>query len=111
MGGVPPLYAALSFGLLAAAYAGAGPRLLLKRETGRRTVFGWMLFAPYFLLNTVTFALYRLMTRESAYVQVAPGLFFGRRLSPREASAVGWVSVLDLAGEFPAPWSPRRRPG
>ena len=103
---VLPLYAALSFALLAAAYAGAGPRLLLKRATGRRSVLGWVLFAPYFLLNAVTFGLYRLLSREPAYVRVAPNLFFGRRLSAREAEAAGWASVLDLAAEFPAAWAP-----
>lgn len=63
-----PLHVALSFGLLAAVYAGAGPRLLLKRATGRRSVLGWLLFAPYFLLNAATFGLYRLLSREPAYV-------------------------------------------
>jgi hypothetical protein len=99
-----PLYTVMSFGLLAAAYAGAGPQLLLKRATGRRSVFGWLLFAPYFLLNAVTFSLYHLVSRDAAYVQVAPNLFFGRRLTARESEAAGWTSVLDLAGEFPAAW-------
>lgn len=49
---VLPLYASPSFVLLAAAYAGAGPRLLLKRANGRRSVFGWLLFAPFILLTT-----------------------------------------------------------
>src|SRR5262245_36875857 len=44
---VLPLYAALSFVLLAVAYAGAGPRLLFKRAVGGRSVAGWLLFAPY----------------------------------------------------------------
>jgi hypothetical protein len=103
---VLPLYAALSFALLAVAYAGAGPRLLFKRATGRRSILGWPLLAPYFLLNAATFGLYRLMSREPAYVQVVPNLFFGRRLSAREAEEAGWASVLDLAGEFPAAWVP-----
>jgi hypothetical protein len=108
---VLPLYAALSFGLLAVAYAGAGPRLLLKRVNGRRSVMGWLLFAPYFLLNAVTFHLYRLLSGEPAYTRVAPNLYFGRRMSSREAEAAGWVSVLDLAGEFPAARWVRERPG
>jgi hypothetical protein len=105
------LYAALSFVLLAAAYAGAGPRLLLKLANGRRSAFGWLLFGPYILLNAVTFGMYRLLSREPAYVQVAPNLFFGRRLSAREAEAARWVSILDLAGEFPASRWQRTRPG
>jgi hypothetical protein len=108
---IVPLYAALSFALLAVAYAGAGPRILLKRPNGRRSAIGWLLLAPYFLLNTLTFGLYRLLSREPAYAEVAPNLFFGRRLSAREAEAGGWAGVLDLAGEFPAGWWQRSRPG
>lgn len=98
----PPLYVAVSFALLAVAYAGVGARLLLKRANGRRSPLGWLLFAPYFLLNGLTFSVYRLLSREPAYARVAPNLSFGRRLTAREAEAAGWASVLDLAGEFPA---------
>jgi hypothetical protein len=66
------LYAAFSFVLLAAAYAGAGPGLLLKRPNGQQSAWAWLLFAPYFLLNALTFRLYRLLSREPAFVQVAP---------------------------------------
>lgn len=106
-----PAYAALSFVLLAVAYGGAGPRLLLKRATGRRSPLGWLLFAPYYSLNAATFGLYRLLTHEPAYVQVAPNLFFGRRLSAREYQAGGWAWVLDLAGEFSAGRPQRASPG
>jgi hypothetical protein len=98
--GIAFLYAAVSFLLLAVAYMGAGPGLLLKRESGRHSILAWLLFGPYFLLNTLTFGLYRLMSREPAYVQVAPNVFFGRRLSRSECGANRWVGVLDLAGEF-----------
>jgi hypothetical protein len=94
------LYAAFSFGLLSAAYAGAGPGLPLKRASGRQSAWAWLMFAPYFLLNAVTFRLYRLLSKEPAIAQVAPNLFFGRRLSGGEARATRWVGVLDLAGEF-----------
>ncbi len=106
-----PLYLALSFTLLAIAYAGAGPRLLLKRGDGSRAVLGWVLFAPYFMLNAITFGLYRVLTRELAYVQVTPTLFFGRRLSSHEHRMGGWSSVLDLACEFTAPKHVRKLPG
>jgi Dual specificity phosphatase, catalytic domain len=111
LGAALPLYAALSFGLVGVAYAGASPRILLKRADGRRSVFGWLLFAPYFLLNALTFSFYRLLSREPAYAQVAPNLFFGRRLSTREAEAVGCMSVLDLTAEFPACWWERTLSG
>jgi hypothetical protein len=93
-------YAAMSFLLLATAYAGAGPGLLLKQASGRQSVWGWVLFGPYLMLNGALFGLYRLISREPAYAPVAPNVFFGRRLSARECNGVPWVSVLDLAAEF-----------
>jgi protein-tyrosine phosphatase len=94
------LYPAVSFLLLSVAYAGVGPRLLLKRPCGRRSIMAWIWLGPYFLLNALTFGLYRMMSREPAYVQVSPNVYFGRRLSASESAAVQWESVLDLAGEF-----------
>jgi protein-tyrosine phosphatase len=93
-------YAALSFALVALAYAGAGPTLLLKRPTGRRSLLGYLLLAPYFLLSDLSFQIYKLLSNEPAFVEVAPNLFFGRRLSAAEAKVNKWLSVLDLAVEF-----------
>ncbi|MBN9263504.1 MAG: hypothetical protein J0I75_02870, partial [Hyphomicrobium sp.] len=47
---------------------------------------GWLLFAPYFLLNALTFGLYRLLSREPAYAQVA-----------LQSAAVSLQAVLSLA--------------
>ncbi len=105
------LYASVSFVLLAMAYAGAGPGLLLKRASGRRSILAWVLFGPYFLLNVLTFALYRLMSREPACVQVSPNVYFGRRLSSRECLEIRWVGVLDLAAEFAESRRLRELPG
>jgi hypothetical protein len=104
------LYAAVSFCLLAVAYAGIGPRMLLKQADGRRRLIGWVLFAPYFLLTAVTFGLHRLLSREAPYVEATRNLYFGRRLSTVELTAAGWPSVLDLAGEFTASRSARELP-
>ena len=105
------LHAGLSFGLLSLAYAGAGPSLLLKRASGRRTVWGRLLFGPYYLLNAATFSAYRRLSGEPPFAQVGHNLFFGRRLSAREAEELGCDHVLDLACEFAEAGSLRRRPG
>jgi hypothetical protein len=84
--------------------------MLLKRTDGRRRLVGWVLFAPYFLLNAVTFGLHRLLSREAPYVEVTRDLYFGRRLSTAELTAAGWPSVLDLAGEFSASRPARELP-
>lgn len=101
-------YVSVSLGLLATAYAGAGPSLLLKRPTGYHAPLAWMLFAPYFLFSRVMAWAYRRLSREPAYAQVVPNLFFGRRLTLREGMATGWDAVLDLAVELPAAWVPSR---
>jgi hypothetical protein len=97
---VVPCYAGVSFLLLAVAYASVGSRLLLKRSDGTLSSFSWLLYAPYFLLNAFTFNLYRVLSREPAFVEVAPNLFLGRRLSSRESQKAGFRRILDLACEF-----------
>jgi hypothetical protein len=105
------LYAGLSFGLLSLAYAGAGPGLLLKRPSGHRSAWGWLLFGPYYLLNTAIFSAYRYLSGESPFAQVSHNLFFGRRMSAHEAEGLGCVHVLDLACEFAEVAPLRDRPG
>jgi hypothetical protein len=105
---------ALAFALLAAAYLGAGPRLLRKRPDGTRSPGGGLLFWPYFLLNAFAFWMYRVTSRKPAYTLIAPNLYLGRRLTDREAraaAAVGWQAVLDLAPEFTEVRALRRLPG
>ncbi len=105
--------ATVAFGLLGAAYAGLGPRLLLKRPGGRRGPGAWPLYWPYFLLNELGFRLYRLTERRPPFDRVAPDLDLGRRLTASEASRAGtptWAAVLDLAAEF-AEVGPLRRAG
>jgi hypothetical protein len=95
--------AALAFALVAIAYLGAGTAILLKRADGTRSLLGWPLLWPYFLLCGFSFWLYRVTGREPAFAQVVPNLYLGRRLTPREVrqvTAIGWQAVLDLAVEF-----------
>jgi protein-tyrosine phosphatase len=101
----------VSFLLLAAAYAGVGPRLLLKRSNGSRALSGKIIFAPYFFLNRLLFALHRLLSREVAFVEVSPNLFLGRKLTRKESQSLKWISVLDLAVEFEADPVMGRSPG
>jgi hypothetical protein len=97
---------AFSFLLVALAYFGTGPRLLFKRANGRRFVWAWVVHWPYFVLTAFSYRLSILISREAAYVSVAPNVFLGRRLTAREArraAAEGWVAVLDLAAELSEP--------
>jgi protein-tyrosine phosphatase len=108
---LPCLCAAVSFMVLSVAYAGAGPRLLFKLASGRRSPWAWVLHWPYFLLNAVSFRSYRMLSREPAFVEVAPNLYLGRRLTNREAIRTPWNYVLDLAAEFAEARPLRIRPG
>lgn len=94
--------AALAFALVAGAYIGAGPGLLLKRPDGRRGLAAWAVLWPYLLLNEVALLLARRVGREAPFIRVAPNLDLGRRLTAREARRLdpGWVAVLDLAAEL-----------
>jgi hypothetical protein len=90
----------VTFALLSMAYAGVGPRLLMKRTDGTRSLVGRLLFAPYFFLNGAIFLLHRAITNEPAFAEVLPNLRFGRRMLYWECASVGCRSVLDVAAEF-----------
>jgi protein-tyrosine phosphatase len=108
---LPCLSIAVSFVLLSTAYAGAGPQLLFKLPSGRRSPWAWLLHWPYFLLNALIFGSHRMLSAEPPFVQVAPNLYFGRRLTAREAVRAPWDHVLDLAAEFAEVRPLRLRPG
>jgi hypothetical protein len=97
------LWLAVDFGLLSAAYGGAGSRILLKQKNGVRKKWAWPVFAPYFLFNEVTFLLFRLLDRRPPYARIVHNLYLGRRMTSREARrlrVLRWRAILDLAAEF-----------
>lgn len=105
LGWLPPLflYLALAFGQLTVAYAAVGPRIFAKRRDGRFPLRTWLLLGPYLALNHLVWGLRCLAQRDRSYVEAAPNLFFGRRLTAREAAQPHhptWNGVLDLAPEF-----------
>lgn len=107
-------YTALSFAYMAAVYYEGTSTYLGKKPDGRLSIWSWIPLGPYFLANLVTFRLYRLFAHGPAYVEVIPQLYFGRRLSRREAQAgclLGWQGVLDLATEFTETRPLRMLPG
>jgi protein-tyrosine phosphatase len=95
------LWPGLSFVLLGAAYAGLGPRLLGKRPDGRLAWWAMLLLFPYLLLTWGVWHLQRLLGREAACNEVAPGLWVGRRPFARELPP-GVTLVVDLTAEFRA---------
>jgi len=107
-------YAGASCFFLALAYAGIGTGLFGKRKSGEHSLQSWLLFTPYFLVNSLIARLHRNLSREPPFAEVVPNLFYGRRLGEVEARvsvAIGWVSVLDLAPEFAEASTLRALPG
>ena len=91
---------ALSFTLVGAAYATGRADYLSKRH-GRHCAVIRALFAPYLLIQRLTWHHYR--RTGPAWAEVAPGLFLGRRLTADEARELrerGVRSVLDLSPEL-----------
>ena len=101
---VPAACAAASWLVVAVAYFGAGPRVLFKRADGRRFAWAWAVHWPFFALTTVSYRLAVQFSREAPFVQVAPNVLLGRRLTEAEARRAGVrPAVLDLAAELTDP--------
>jgi protein-tyrosine phosphatase len=96
------LWPALSFLLVAAAYAGLGPGVCGKRPDGGLACWAVLLLFPYLLLSWAVWHLQRLLSREAACNEVVPGLWVGRRPLAHELPP-GTDLVVDLTAEFPEP--------
>jgi len=93
------LWPAVSFFLVAGAYAGLGPRVFGKRPDGSLGPASAAVLLPFFLFAWGVWHLQRLLSRGPAWHEVAPGVYIGRRLLPREVPA-GVRLVVDLTAEF-----------
>ena len=96
------LWPALSFLLMAAAYAGQGPAVCGKRPDGGMAWWAVLLLFHYLLLTWAVWHLQRLLSREPACNEVVPGLWVGRRPLARELPP-GTDLVVDLTAELPEP--------
>ncbi|NTX12008.1 tyrosine-protein phosphatase [Myxococcus sp. CA056] len=96
------LWPALSFALVAVAYAGAWPAVFGKCSDGRMHPWALVVLLPYLLMTWATWRLARRLSRESVHDEVAPGIVIGRRLLAGELP-VGTRTVVDLTSEFIEP--------
>lgn len=101
------LWPAVSFGLIAAAYAGVGPRVCGKRADGRLAWWALLLLLPYLLLAWACWGLIRLLSRETCCDEVSPGVWVGRRPFARDLPPDASL-IVDLTAEFPSLRSVRR---
>jgi hypothetical protein len=88
------------------AYTGIGPKMLLKRTDGTLAPLSYLIYAPYLLLNEVSYWLVRRGRNFVPFTEIAPGLLLGCRLRPGDVRALepfGVSAVLDLTSEFTEP--------
>jgi membrane-associated phospholipid phosphatase len=95
-------YLAASLALVALAYA-RGRAGFLRKRAGRFPLASYLLYGPYLLGYWLTWQALRLRGRGAPpFVELAPGLWVGRRLSDSEAAALPpGCAVIDLANELP----------
>jgi protein-tyrosine phosphatase len=93
----------VSFLIVAAAYARGGPRWFGKTAAGRFPIWAWLLLGPFLLFTWSTWHAFRLLSREPAGHEVAPGVWVGRRAGAHELPPDTRL-VVDLTCEF---WVPR----
>ncbi|HEY0073524.1 MAG TPA: dual specificity protein phosphatase family protein [Abditibacteriaceae bacterium] len=91
---------ALAFGGVASGYGALGSSVFGKRGA-KLSWWSWLLFWPYFALNYLSLWLFRRASRENAADEIAPGLWMGCRLWPRDEKQLPEIfAVLDLTAEF-----------
>lgn len=93
------LWPALSAGVFGLAYAGLGPRAIGKGPSGRQHPALRLLHLPTLALLGGIWHLQRLLGREPAVDEVAPGVWVGRWLYPSELPPECGL-VVDLTCEF-----------
>lgn len=93
------LWPALSFAILAAAFAGLGARVFGKRATGEMAWWSTALLLPYLLLAWGVWHLWRWRTSEDCCNEVCPGLWVGRK-PLRGDLPEGAGCIVDLTSEF-----------
>lgn len=96
---------AIAFGLVAVAYAGAGPGVFGKSAEGRLSLWRSAVLLPYLALTWAIWYVRRAVAREPAAHEIAPGVWLGRWPFARELPA-GIECVVDFTSEFPGVRAP-----
>lgn len=104
--GLVLLWPTTSLAVMAACYFGLGPGPLGKRPDGDLGLGSYLVFGPYFAYAWTLWHLLRLIRRERAWDEVAPGIIVGRRALKGELPP-GVGIVVDLTAEFREPHAVR----
>lgn len=96
------LWPAVSSAIVAAGYAGLGPRVLRKRLDGSRAIAATVIHLPFLFLVMLIYHLRRAISGRACCQQVLPGLWLGRRPLPHEVPPDVEL-VIDLTAEVNEP--------
>jgi hypothetical protein len=98
------VWVAVSFALVCAAYAGAGPSVLGKRVDGELPGWSMLLNGPFLLFGLASMRFVRAAEVDDAWNEVGPGLLLGRRPTRLDADrfrGAQVAAILDLCAELP----------
>jgi protein-tyrosine phosphatase len=79
------------------------PGFFMKNASGTLSPLSYLIFWPYFTLNTITLGLFRVFSQENALDEIVPNLYIGCQLSfvdYKRFRSLGIKSTLDLTSEF-----------
>lgn len=96
---------------LALGYGPLGPRVFLKKPSGRLAWTSYLLFWPYHVLNALSLKLFRGMRWARTFDRIDENLYLGCRPGRADRAALaelGIAGVLDLTCEFSEPTFLRR---
>lgn len=95
--------ASISFMAVGLAYGLRKPGIFLKRKAGHMSFFSYLVFWPYWTLNSLGLAIYRLLGIENPMDEVIPGLYLGSKpmfIDKARLTQHGISSVIDLTAEL-----------
>jgi protein-tyrosine phosphatase len=79
------------------------PNIFLKKHSGSFSLMSYLIFWPYFVLNIIALALFRLFSKENAIDEIIPDLYLGCQLNfldYKRFLECGIKSTVDLTCEF-----------
>jgi len=88
--------------ILGSGYAGMGPKVLGKDESGKIKIWAKVVHFPLFIYTWFVWYMLRLISREPAYNHIDENLLIGRRLLPAEMPS-DLKNYIDLTSEFDEP--------
>lgn len=95
-------WSGLSWLLAGCGYAFLGVRIFGKQTDGRLPLKNIVLLLPFLLMTWLLWHLQIALSKESHHVEIAPGLWLGRRCYARELPP-NIRTVVDLTAEFAEP--------